>query len=43
MKKFTMLAIIALIASTFNLRAQNTDYKWAIGLTGSLKILMPFT
>lgn len=32
MKKFTFLAIIVLIASTFNLRAQNTDYKWAIGL-----------
>jgi OmpA-OmpF porin, OOP family len=32
MKKFTFLAIIALIATTFNLRAQNTDYKWAVGL-----------
>ena len=32
MKKFTFLAIIVLIAISFNLRAQNTDYKWAIGI-----------
>lgn len=32
MKKFTLLALIALIAISFNLRAQNTDYRWAIGI-----------
>jgi outer membrane protein OmpA-like peptidoglycan-associated protein len=32
MKKFTILAFIALIAVSINLRAQNTDNKWAIGL-----------
>ncbi len=32
MKKFTLLAIIALIATSFSLRAQNSDYKWAVGL-----------
>jgi outer membrane protein OmpA-like peptidoglycan-associated protein len=32
MKKFTLLAIILLIAASFNLRAQNTDYRWAFGI-----------
>ncbi|MEI8047436.1 MAG: OmpA family protein [Bacteroidota bacterium] len=32
MKKFTFFAIIALIAVSFNLRAQNTDNKWAVGI-----------
>lgn len=32
MKKFTFLAIIALIALNLNLRAQNSTYKWAIGV-----------
>ncbi len=32
MKKFTILAIIALIAVSINLRAQNTDNKWAVGI-----------
>jgi len=32
MKKFTLLAIITLIAISFNLRAQNTDYRWAFGV-----------
>lgn len=32
MKKIAILAIIALIASSFSLRAQNTDYKWALGI-----------
>jgi len=32
MKKFTFLAIVAIIASSFNLSAQTTDYKWAIGI-----------
>lgn len=32
MKKFTFLVLIALIAVSSNLRAQNTDYKWAIGI-----------
>jgi OOP family OmpA-OmpF porin len=32
MKKFTFLAVIALIAASFNLRAQNSTYKWAIGV-----------
>ena len=32
MRKFTFIAIIALIASSFNIQAQTTDYKWAIGI-----------
>ncbi len=32
MKKFTLLAIIAVIALSLNLNAQNSDNKWAIGL-----------
>ena len=32
MKKFTILAIFAFFAVSFNLRAQNTDNKWAIGI-----------
>ncbi|MEI6059689.1 MAG: OmpA family protein [Bacteroidota bacterium] len=32
MKKFTILAIIALIATSFNLRAQNTTWRWAVGV-----------
>jgi len=32
MKKITFLAIIVLLAASFNLHAQNTDYKWAVGL-----------
>jgi len=32
MKKFTLLAIVAFIAISINLRAQNSDYKWAIGI-----------
>jgi len=32
MKKFTLLAIIAFFAISHSLDAQNTDYKWAIGI-----------
>jgi OOP family OmpA-OmpF porin len=32
MRKFTFPAIVALIALSLNLRAQNTDYRWAIGI-----------
>ena len=32
MKRFTFLTLIALIAVSFNLRAQNTDYRWAFGI-----------
>jgi OmpA-OmpF porin, OOP family len=32
MKKFTLLAVIALIAASMNLKAQNTDYRWAFGI-----------
>ena len=32
MKKLTTLAIIFLIAASYNLRAQNKDHKWAVGL-----------
>ncbi len=32
MKKFTFLAIIALIAFNLNLRAQNSIYRWAVGV-----------
>ncbi len=32
MKKFTFFAIIVIIASSFSLRAQNTTYRWAVGL-----------
>jgi outer membrane protein OmpA-like peptidoglycan-associated protein len=32
MKKFTFLAIIALLFATFTLKAQNSDYKWAFGI-----------
>ncbi len=32
MKKFTFFAIIILIACSFNLNAQTTDYKWAFGI-----------
>jgi len=32
MKKFTFLAIIVIIAASLNLSAQNTTYRWAVGL-----------
>ena len=32
MKKITLIAIIAFIAVSFSLRAQNSEYKWAIGI-----------
>jgi len=32
MKKITLLALILFLASSISLRAQNTDYRWAIGV-----------
>lgn len=32
MKKFTLLVLVAFIAVSLNLRAQNTDYRWAFGI-----------
>jgi len=32
MKKFTLLAVIAFLAASYNAPAQNSDYKWAVGI-----------